>query len=172
MYYQCGHLLLLTLLKLEYLPIGYLNSNVDILHNVLMMFRMGEYLCCDHHAAYRSPTGFVLVPGAYALFNYSFRPDSKGPYRCWHWVSLLAALSRPLSRSSLVSPWWINHSLSYRRVQRCDAWQRFLGKSPWYIKKWLGSHLPQYSTSSYCMINNAVLYLFSENWIGTRAYML
>jgi len=28
---------------------------------------MGEYLCCDHHAAFGSPTGFVLVPGAYAL---------------------------------------------------------------------------------------------------------
>ena len=105
MYYQCGHLLLFTLSKLEYLPIRYLNSNVDILHNVLIMFRMGEYFCRDHHAAFGSPTGFVLVPGAYALFNHSFRLDSEGPYRCWHWVSLLAALSRPLSRSSLVSPW-------------------------------------------------------------------
>ena len=28
-YYQCGHLLLFTLSKLEYLPIRYLNSNVD-----------------------------------------------------------------------------------------------------------------------------------------------
>jgi len=43
------------------------NSSVDVLHGVLIVFRMGEYLCCDHYAAFGSPTSLVLVPGAYTL---------------------------------------------------------------------------------------------------------
>jgi len=43
------------------------NSSVDVLHGVLIVFRMGEYLCCGHYAAFGSPTSLVLVPGAYTL---------------------------------------------------------------------------------------------------------
>ena len=56
-----------TLSKLEYLPTGYVSPVVDDLHGVLITFRMGKYLRCDHHAAFGSPTGFVLVSGAHAF---------------------------------------------------------------------------------------------------------
>ena len=44
-----------------------MNSSIDILHGILIVFRMGEYLCCDHHVVFGSPTSLVLVPGAYTL---------------------------------------------------------------------------------------------------------
>ena len=56
-----------TISKLEYLPTGYVSPGVDDLHGVLITFRMGKYLRCDHHAAFGSPTGFVLVSGTHAF---------------------------------------------------------------------------------------------------------
>jgi len=56
-----------TFSKLEYLPTGYVSPGVGDLHGTLITFRMGKYLRCDHHAAFGSPTRFVLVSGAHAF---------------------------------------------------------------------------------------------------------
>ena len=155
-----------TISKLEYLPTGYVSPGVDDLHGVLITFRMGKYLRCDHHAAFGSPTGFVLVSGTHA-FMVVFRPGADGLNRCWRWVSLLAALSRLVSRSSLVRPYRSDHNLSDHCAQRCDAWQPSLRKSSLYSKRCSGCHLsPQNSASSHCMINFIVWHLFVRelNW--------